>query len=209
MLKVLLSALLACGGVSLAATVSIKVDGVVDAGSTTYTSRAGQGTLDGQGVTLCFTFDPEAALSQSGDGVTHRLESAPSDYMSVTFKLPDGTSLRSPRRGTGNHHTQLYRNYPNPAFTDHVMLLLESSTFTNEGPYRENFRAQWSATKTSPEPDLFPDPNGGLAYDQPMNFVGSVHGGEFNITALNKNSATIFRYFGAFTTTAVATVKRC
>jgi hypothetical protein len=39
--------------------------------------------------------------------------------------------------------------------------------------------------------------------------VGGVHGGEFNVTALNKSSATVFQHVGTFTTVAVATVKRC
>ena len=131
MRPVLLFALLCHVGIAFAATVSIKVDGTVNPGSYAYTGKAGDSNLARPARVRVLHLRPGSGVEPVGRRCDLQNESAPDDYISVTLKLADGTTLRPARRGTGNHHTQLYRNYRTPAYTDHVTLLVESNTYTD------------------------------------------------------------------------------
>jgi hypothetical protein len=199
---------------AIAVTVSVKVEGVVNAGSYYYQAQKGgaggvSGNLDGQSISFCFTFDPDLANDISTDGSTYRLESSSVDYVSVVVRLADGTVLKSPQAAAGTHHTALYRMYPNPAYTDSIRMYLDGDTFLRDGAIKEHWHVAWLATKTGAQPDIYVSADAGLSYSQPLNLNGATQSGDFNLLGLNKSRATLYQYFGSMTASSTRSVKRC
>ena len=194
-----------------ASSVTLLLKGVINPGSYVYTKAdGGNGNLDGGALSACVKFDPLSAPNQSGDGATYRQESSStSPYVSVKLTLPGGIKLSTATGGIAAPElTQLYRNYAN-GNANHVSFNITNAQLFESGAYRTRFRFHWGYTDNLGESStLFLDPNGGLAYDQPFNVIGSTPG-EFDLFRMDQNFGASYHYRGSFQLISIRAVKRC